>query len=216
MRCTILLLCLCSVSCLAPGSSMQSQFLPSKTDAFYPCLVGSKWSYEQRGSAKLFDDYTIDSVEVDHSEIETTIITVLAAAYKKGGNEEIKVTPNGVFLTVSNGRRLNLTYCVLKFPIRPGESWENGMKYCTEQTGVQVGVEHVMTNKGWELIAVPAGMYWAIRVDCINPDEVPLCRGPDAGLSSTWYAPGVGIVKYKDTYTDCVLKSFTPGKMHVP
>lgn len=64
---------------------------------------------------------------------------------------------------------------------------------------------HRYTAAGFEKVTVPAGTFEAVKVE-----------GEEVGTRTTsWYAPGVGLVKrvtaLRDGDTICVLHAFTPG-----
>ena len=80
-------------------------------------------------------------------------------------------------------------YCLLKLPHKVGDKWGGD-----KETGEPMTVAGKV-----EAVKVPAGTFEAIRVD----------QGP---LTSSWYAPGVGLVKYDYNGNKQELKSFTLPK----
>jgi hypothetical protein len=91
----------------------------------------------------------------------------------------------------------------LQVPVKSGDGWEvtlQGDRKCEV-------VKMIYTVHGPEKVTVPAGTYQALRV------EMCCTFNGDTGVpETTWYAPGVGLVKRTNGKNTTVLKSFTPGK----
>jgi hypothetical protein len=202
--------CFCTISCLYPGSPFSTQLIPTTPVDYYSCLVGSKWVYEYKGSKEV-QTYIVTAVSEGGG---TKYVTVMQE--EKGEIapfEEIIVCAQGVFRVGSDGKKDEFPCCLLKLPERTGETWENEISDGRYPPMIK-GRNEVMTNKGLEFVRVPAGIYRAIRIDCVDPVEFPvcLCGIPFTGKSSTWFAPDVGIVKQMVECSERVLISFTPGK----
>jgi hypothetical protein len=84
--------------------------------------------------------------------------------------------------------------CLLKLPATPGLKWD-------ALDGPQ-GREACVAGRE-ERVRVPAGEFMAIPVEVV----------PERGRgTTTWYAPGVGPVKWTTPKGEVVLKSLAPGK----
>jgi hypothetical protein len=207
----VLLVCSCAVSCLYPGSPISlSQVIHTKPVEYYSSLIGSKWVYEEEGepgSTRL--DVSTAVTECDRAKYVTIMFE------KKGKlvpSEEIKVSPEGVFRVGNVGKKLQFPTCLLKLPCRVEETWENDVSE-VQSPLMKEGCNEVMTNKGLEIISVPAGVYCAMRVDCVDPiNNSCVMAGWFSGKSTTWFAPEIGIVKQKIDSHVWVLKSFSPGQ----
>jgi hypothetical protein len=169
---------------------------------YLPTTVGAKWVYLRGGR-----EVTEFVYAVERSGGATT---VTVAVYLRGDPfPAYKMTESetGVFYTSPLFGETAPTWCVLKLPHRPGNTWQRGSN----------AGKGVSTADGPEEVVVPAGTYRAVRVE----EESTLgggFRGTKPPVSMSWYAPGVGLVKrvtHGGKLTE-VLKSFDPGKGVIP
>jgi hypothetical protein len=91
----------------------------------------------------------------------------------------------------------------LRVPVKSGDGWEVTLQGDRKCEVAQL----IYTVHGHEKVTVPAGTYQALRV------EMCCTVKGDTGVSeTTWYASGVGKVKWTKGKNVTVLKSFSPGK----
>jgi hypothetical protein len=108
----------------------------------------------------------------------------------------------------------NPPLCLVKLPHKDGGKWEATVTEKDKKTGVERITKYKLAAFGPEEVKVPAGTFMCIRVeeenDGVNRE------------STSWYAPGVGLVKSvrvarltvnkAPEKMETVLTSFTPGK----
>jgi hypothetical protein len=161
--------------------------------AYFPTTVGSKWVYTTNGK--------------EHVEVVTAVerkdgVTTVTVEYERaGGNrpiQTIEVRPDGLYMTYEVGKAYETPVCMLKLPVKIGESWT--VRTNRPDIGALRFDREVIEETDVE---TPAGRFRAVRVrgrtDIGNQGRVQ---------SDYWYAPEVGLVKLDER----VLQSFTPGK----
>ena len=165
-------------------------------DSYYPTAKGAKWVYDVNGADT---PQVVTGVEKKGG---ATVVSVERRTNLEGRpvvTAKVAVSDEGLYQVEADGRALDPPWCLLKLPHRPGNKWKN--------TGEDPGQTETRTGFGPEEVEVPAGKYKAIRVESEALFEGKLYR------STTWFAPGVGLVKFVHHDGEVhVLKSFTPGK----
>ena len=152
---------------------------------YFPTQVGTKWVYDAKHEADVCGKIVTASEEKDGR----FLVTVKATNVDFVDDETVSiaqysVSKDGVFVVADflenkeNEKRYDPPHCLLKLPHKDGNSWENKLYNKT-----------VYVAKKVETVKVPAGTFEAIRVE-VDADLV------------TWYAPGVGIVKYQHNAID--------------
>jgi hypothetical protein len=174
---------------------------PKEQDAdvlYFPTEIGAKWVYQIEGSDKEVVKF-ISDVKVREKE---TVVTVRGGANKEKAPivQVVAVSSKGLFLMQESVSRVDPPYCILKLP------HVDRAKTDYEVTFDKVKIKGTMIAFGPEKVKVPAGVFEAIRVESSHKFLDKIEKG------TFWYAPGVGLVKSKGNDTECVLKSFTPGK----
>jgi hypothetical protein len=149
---------------------------------YYPLKVGTKWHYDINANGKKMSSVneiakteTIDGKSL--SRLETTVMEKVAAT------EHLTVTDKGVFRNRINGMEITPPVCLLKFPVKDGETWDSEVKIGAEQLTVKAkaGKE--------EEITVPAGTYKAVT------SELEVTAGGITVKTRYWFAKDVGVVK---------------------
>jgi hypothetical protein len=148
---------------------------------YFPLKVGTKWHYRAEVGGKMLQvTNRIAKIEKIDGKPVALLETVLGGQVT--ATEHLRATPKGVFRYRYNGMDVSPPLCLLRYPVKKGDSWESELKIGGEQL-------KAMCRVGTEDIKVPAGKYKTVtsRVDA------------DAGglrISTTcWFAPGVGMVK---------------------
>jgi hypothetical protein len=176
--------------------------MPKPGPAYYPTKVGAKWVRLHQG-----EEYTEVVTELERQPDGEKLVSV-GHVNPNGdviGVMTVVVSDRGLFQLNQGGHVFGTSYCLLRQPHQPGDQWKN------EKTSFW---DRTCTVHGPEWVEVPAGRFWAVRV------EETEYRVPNKLAKTTvWYAPGVGEVKhvstpYRDDEPDDVkvLKSFTPGE----
>ena len=153
-----------------------------KTPDYYPLKAGSKWHYKVEA-----DTGTTTTVVVHVAKIEKIDDVPLARleASIDGSvsmTEHLRSTDKGVFRHRFNGVEASPPLCVLRYPVKKDDSWEQEVKAGKEELKMKSRV-------GTEDVEVPAGKFKAITVESTGT------AGGRMIISTCWYADSVGMVK---------------------
>ena len=169
----------------------------------FPTAVGTKWIYE--GPNGEFEEAITEAKD----DGKATVIKVVRT---KAGKEEwqstFRVTRAGFDMLASGGVTYDQPLPFLKSGAKPGEQWE--YTYTRPPTAFHCR----MKVAGPEKVEVPAGKFDAVRVNTAETNN-PVGAANRNGApveSSSWYAPGVGLVRQVWQGQETTPKSFSPGK----
>ena len=109
--------------------------------------------------------------------------------------QTIVVSEKGLRATFQDGKALDPPIWLLKLPHVENNKW----------TDEWFGSTRHYQTVGWEEIEVPAGKIRAMRVDRDN-------NGDGKSITTYWYAPGKGCIKWSCGDLSREWKSFTPAK----
>jgi len=171
---------------------------------YYPATVGDRWVTEMQYKSGT-SEYTEVVTAVEKKD-GALIVTVGREANGKllPQTSDVRVTDKGIFRVSLLGTVYDAPYCILKLPLKPGESW-------TSQVSSDGTVTSTFKYKAIkeETVEVPAGKFKAFRIE-VDIDS----RGQPA-KSVIWYDARVGAIKMEHEAGDSsyarVLKSFKPG-----
>jgi hypothetical protein len=154
---------------------------------FFPAKLGTAWAY--RGTFPSGEQETTEVILESETKDGETRFSVGCALNDNGtgprllGADRFVAKADGLFLLEQAGAKYDPPLCILKLPLRRGDSWK---------VSVLRGEEKVEGNftvgKELEEVAVPAGKFRAYRVE-----RRLVSRGKEEAIY--WYAPGVGVVK---------------------
>lgn len=169
----------------------------------FPTAVGTKWVYE--GPNGEYEEAITES----KADGKATVIKVVRT---KAGKEEwqstFRVSRAGFDMLASGGVTYEQPCPFLKTGVKAGEEWE--YTYTRPPTAFHCRMKVV----GPEKVEFPAGKFDAVRVDAAETNSLVGAanrNGPPIE-SSSWYAPGVGLVRQVWQGQETTLKSFSPGK----
>ena len=158
--------------------------IPPDDGTYFPTKVGTTWVYRYSSGGK--QALTVTNVEDKDGGKVVTVHEVnkdRSTQYHK----TMKSSVLGLHLTDDKFRDFFPPLWELKLPVTHGEPWT--VATVMKPKGEQVTFEQLwtFTAYGPEQVSVPAGTFKAIRVvreaKVLWPEE------------TTWYAPGVGVVK---------------------
>jgi hypothetical protein len=173
---------------------------------YYPLKEGAAWVYRHNGGPpytqrvagqEKIGDQLCALIETVHDDGEVTF------------REHIGVTPDGVFRYTAKGKEINPPLCLLKLPVKKGETWE--IKY---RHGENVVKGTGSTGKEIASYKTAAGTFrvQSSTLDCVgSEDEAHV-------VVTTYFALDVGVVyqtidlpdlKHFDRFE---LQKYTPGK----
>lgn len=177
---------------------------PEKQLDYYPLGVGTKWHLQLDVNGRMLTMVsqiakieTIDQIRLARLEVavQGQAVTV---------TEHLSTSDKGIFRHRTNGLEMDPPLCMLKYPIKEGETWRTKTK-----VGPQVLPIECIVGK-WEQVEVPAGKFKAIKVN-ITTEEAgqPI-------VTDYWFAAGVGVVKQTADFGGLKivtrLEKFEPGK----
>lgn len=133
---------------------------------------------------------------------EVAVVTVVAV--EPSGTyplQTVAVSTDGLTRLEYVGEKFDPPVPLLKLPARVGARWAVKTEFlATAWAGTR-------TVQGEEEVRVPAGTFTAVKVEWDN-----IVDGRPRGKTTSWYAPGIGLVKADFGTSTKVLKKFTPGK----
>ncbi|HYV34545.1 MAG TPA: serine/threonine-protein kinase [Gemmataceae bacterium] len=163
----------------------QHLFAPLADASYYPLKAGTTWHYKtvKGGGAEETRIQQVVKIEkIDGISLARLDVTLPDATPTL--TEHLSTTATGLFRHRYLGLDIVPPLCLLKFPIKIGETWES------EYTA---GVERGKTRSlvGAEDVEVPAGKFKTVfvKLDVVNPD------GNITKSVTFWYAPDIGPVK---------------------
>jgi hypothetical protein len=148
---------------------------------YYPLKAGTKWRYhfDADGVTKTFEARIAKIEEIDGLQLARVDAEVNGSVV---ATEHLRVTDEGVYRYRYNGSEVTPPVCILKFPIKDGDSWQTENRIGDQEFAVRSTVNH-------EAVEVPYGEYEAVKV------VVATEQGGQAITSTYWFAPGIGNVK---------------------
>lgn len=182
---------------------------------YYPVVQGASWQYRLSGVSNDTFTRAITTVRADGFDDQDTF----SAGTTRTGNwacqngNLIALTPGGGPTVAAAGEQFTFTVESndgVTFPAdpQPGQTWTQNIVYSGQQTtaGVTVQTRNVAALSckagNIETVAVPAGEFQALRVDCTNKIDVYISGALAFTFNSTdvaWHAPGAGMVKSSGT-----------------
>jgi hypothetical protein len=184
------------------GSAPKLKDLPAGD--YFPTTVGDRWVIEMQYKTHTVE-YTEVVTGVDKKDGGLVVSVGREVDGKLGSySSDVRVTDKGLFRITLLGTVYDEPYCILKLPLKPGESWTTQVKSDGQVTSTfkYKAIEE-------ETVEVPAGKFKAFRIE-VDIDS----RGQPA-KSVIWYNARVGAVKMEHEAGDSsytrVLKSFKPG-----
>jgi hypothetical protein len=182
-----------------------------KDAAYIPTGLGDKLVYERAIRDKAGESKGVVTELI--TAVDRTDGLVVTVEYRYGDEPKprriyrFRATDEGVYWIGNNGQVFDAPECILKLPVRAGDTWESPL-------GGQPDTPVRYTTNKEEEVEVPAGKFRAVRID-----SMVKVKGITLGTTD-WYARGVGLVKTTTRANDAedevdevkVLTSFTPGK----
>jgi hypothetical protein len=183
---------------LTSGPRAAQKKPPPPPAPFYPLKAGDTWEY-RRGQQKLTTRVVREeALGADtYAVLETT-------ADGKTVLEKIAALPNGVYRAFAEDLSIEPPLCILKLPVKAGETWIVKCK----AGGLPIDGTFTVRE---EDVKVPAGAFKTVR-----STSTDFRIGTLKMSLSYWFAPGVGLVKQRLQLGDrdevFELEKFTPAK----
>lgn len=196
---------------------------------YYPIVQGASRQYQLSGTTSGTFTRTITAVRADGFDDQD----VFSAGTTRTGSYACQ-NGNLVSLTPSSGPTVSTAEMQANFTIesnegislpanpQPGQTWTQNIVYLGQQNsgGVTIETRNVLatscTAGNTETVKVPAGEFSALRVNCSTTIDIYISGSLAFSFNSsdsTWYAPGVGMVKSSGSSnmgaTEIVLLSYS-------
>jgi hypothetical protein len=208
-KCIGLFVLLASVGGQAPLPAADQES-PDKTAVkppppdYFPIKAGSKWHYQVEMEGEKKGQVTSQIAKIEKidgqalARLESLVQGNLAAS------EHLSNTAKGIFRHRYNGLEVAPPICLLKYPVKKGESWEIDAKLGDDKI---TGTCRVSEAE----VEVPAGKYKTIVV------QFDAQAGQVKINTTYWFAPGTGMVKQTARVNDgktitLLLEKYEPGK----
>ena len=153
---------------------------------YFPLKAGSQWIYtgEVNGQKISMTNRIAKMENIDGQSLAR--LETLNGQMDVVANEHLSSNAKGIFRHRMNGIEIDAPFCILKYPVKPGESWKIDSKVGNDLVSGTCTVEK-------DEVSVPAGKYQALKV-ITKAEVVPSGQKVD---NTVWLAPGIGMVKQK-------------------
>lgn len=152
---------------------------------YYPLFVGSRWTYEMSGHKEL-DGKIFETRAARHERVGLTDCTVIEASLdgKQVSTEHLSATKQGIFRHSFDNERLPTPVCLMKFPYKPGATWEDYFNIR------ELGRVKIVVEASDEDLVLPYGTIRALR------STMRVYSGSREVMSTIyWFGKGIGMVK---------------------
>ena len=124
---------------------------PKGAPNYYPLKAGSQWHYrvDVGGKAAKITN-RIAKIETIDGKPQARLETVVQGNVV--ASEHVGVTPKGLFRYRYNDMEVSPSVCLLKFPVKDGQTWQGDHTVAGQQLKVRC-------REGREEVTVPAGKY---------------------------------------------------------
>lgn len=185
---------------------------------YYPVVQCATWQYQISGTSSDTFVQTITRVREDGFDDQDDQDVFSSGATRQGswqceqGNLILSAGSNP---SVALSDQMNFTFTVksntdISFPAdpQPGAEWTQTIVYSGQSDigGTTVVLRNTMQLScktiGVERVSVPVGDREALRVDCTTRFDISFAGATALRTTTTgsaWYAPGVGLVKSRDS-----------------
>ena len=181
----------CALAPSALPAAPVPKHLLLKDDLFcYAMCVGDRYEFVQ-------EDMLLNYVVTEAAETKEGLRVRLEQEAREARRihaETVILSARGVKVVEYNGTKLDPPFWWVKLPHEEENSWADAFG---EQTWTGKTV-------GWEEVKVPAGTFRAIHVQHIEPKP--------RGITSYWFAPGIGCIKWESALYKREMTVFKPRK----
>jgi hypothetical protein len=157
----------------------------AKAPDYYPLKPGTTWHYQLDTGDGQKRQLTSQIAGVDNVDGKDLARLQVFADGQALATEHLASTDRGVFRVRMNNVDVSPPICLIKYPLKTGQSWGGE----TESKGEKMKVD--CSEGKPEEVKVPAGTYQAI------PCTIVVTAGPQKYTNVFWFAENVGIVKQR-------------------
>ncbi|MBP3956288.1 hypothetical protein J8F10_13440 [Gemmata sp. G18] len=203
VRSLVALFVVAALISLAPAAPVPKHLTPKET-LYHGVQKGSRWVYADTGAEVVFE-----ATDARPDKRGGSVVTIDRVENgKKTLAQKLDVSPRGIFLIEGPEGTRKPPTCLLQCPVQADTKWS--IEYTGRPNDTNI-YRATLKITGTEDVTVPAGKYAAVRVEA----KISAFAGDKPvyeSNSTTWYAPGIGVVKQEGRGWTKELKSFTPGK----
>ncbi|MHB1561184.1 MAG: TapB family protein [Isosphaeraceae bacterium] len=158
---------------------------------YYPLAVGTRWHYQvDIGQAQKQEITLVIAEEETADGKPVSRLEVFNDGVRRQMTEHLMSNENGVFRVRIGGVTYNPPLCLLKYPLKPGQSW---VTKTTANDGQQLSA--VCKQGAEQEIQVPAGKFRTIPCTIQIDQQTP--KGLMRIVNTYWFAENIGVVKQK-------------------
>jgi hypothetical protein len=167
----------------AVPSAAQAPSNQKKLPDYYPQKPGMKWTYDldPGNGRKIRVANQIARIETIDGKSMARLETIVNG--RVAMTQHLLSTPEGVFRYRMGETDVSPPLCILKYPIKEGETWKVEPTIGREQSRMS------FTSGRHEVVLLTGAKYQAISVVCEINVEASQVK------TTSWYAPDVGMVK---------------------
>ena len=158
--------------------------------------VGARWTYRGR------EGFRVPVVWEETHEVTALGASGITIRVTQKGptldveRQEVLAAPGvvrtGALMDVET-RRFTAPLIRYRFPLAPGEAWNQWVDNFNETTNKAGQINRYVRVGGWEKVSTPAGVFDAIRMRVMmRLDDEEFWRYPTTCNYLVWYAPAVG------------------------
>lgn len=162
--------------------------------------VGDTWTYQSEIRAAGQSKKLTETFEVSGVTGNRVHVVVLRKFEGDAGGEPVEADMVfsddwNVMITGNRGGRpsaiMRPSTAMLKFPVKPGESYPSDYDMETLPDGNLVRHRRVTKVVGWEQVTVPAGRFRALRIEAEGTVQVAKKPRPGRTMVTVWWVPEI-------------------------
>lgn len=157
--------------------------------------VGERWVYRGREGFRVGQNWN-ETREIASIDAGAITLRVSYTGDLRGGRTEQWSAPgivNTGTLTGSETRRFTPPLERYRFPLAPGQAWNQWVDSNDETARHDGSINHYVRVSGWEHVQTPAGTFDAIKLRVLmRLDDETFWRHSTECNYVVWYAPAVG------------------------
>lgn len=158
---------------------------------YYPLAVGNRWHYQVDVGQSQKQEITLVIAEEETADGKpVSRLEVFSDGVRRQMTEHLMSNDKGIFRVRIGGVTYNPPLCILKYPLKPGQSW---ITKTTANDGQQLTA--ICKQGAQQDIQVPAGRFRTIPCTIEIDQQTP--KGLMKIVNTYWFAEKIGVVKQK-------------------
>lgn len=169
---------------------------------YYPLKVGTKWTYRVQAGGQQ-GQVTTHIAKIEKIDDQALARHETQAQGNLSATEHLSSTAKGIYRHRLNGVEVVPPVCVLRYPVKPGDTW-------TSEAKIGELPIKMSSRVGEEEVTVPLGKYKAVTL------QVEGDFGGTKIHTTYWFVANIGFVKQTadigNMQITLELEKFEPGK----